>query len=434
MAGRLHDDRRWQLAQSVVAGPHFARSPLLSKFLLYVVAETLEGRAEAVTEHKIGVTVFGRPVSYRTDEDNIVRNYARQLRRRLADHFSGVGAEESVHIHIPLGGYVPSFMATAHEREVELAARESLAAADKSERAVPEVVRHTTAEISKERKPVLRSFLWGACAVLVLVVAAWAALPRLVPVRAAADPNRVLWRTLLAGSENTFVVPPDSGLNLLEDMSHRAVPLASYIKGSNLDVPDARVNPHADDDLRTQQYTDFESLQIATTLARQPEYNPQRVFMRFPRDLRINDLKTANALIIGSACANPWAALVDSSTNFRIVPSPNMESAHIVNATPLEHESSVYESHWNEPAHETYALILFVPNLSGTGHLLAVEGLDVAGTQAAAEMLFHPESIASVLAKARRPDGGLRPFEILLRASSIQSNSEHAEIIASRIH
>src|SRR6202011_2137551 len=109
---RLDDpegDPRWQLTQRVVAGRHFAKSPLLSKFLLYVVAETLGGRASEITEHQIGVQVFGRPQDYRTVEDNIVRNYARQLRKRLAEHFAHDGDGSSLRIEIPLGGYVPVF-------------------------------------------------------------------------------------------------------------------------------------------------------------------------------------------------------------------------------------------------------------------------------------------------------------------------------------
>ena len=78
----LQGDLRWSLTQRVVAGAHFARSPLLSKFLLFVVAETLEGREGEITEQQIGVQVFDRLPGYRTAEDNIVRNYARQLRDR----------------------------------------------------------------------------------------------------------------------------------------------------------------------------------------------------------------------------------------------------------------------------------------------------------------------------------------------------------------
>ena len=105
----IQDDPRWHLVLRVAAGPLFARSPLLSKFLLYVVAETLEGRQSRISEHQIGMKVFGRPPGYSTREDNIVRNYARQLRKRLTEHFAGPGKSERMRIEIPLGGYVPQF-------------------------------------------------------------------------------------------------------------------------------------------------------------------------------------------------------------------------------------------------------------------------------------------------------------------------------------
>ena len=110
LPGWLQDDPRWCLTQRVVAGAHFARSPLLSKFLLFVVAETLEGREGEITEQQIGVQVFDRLPGYRTAEDNIVRNYARQLRKRLAEHFAAEGSLEPLRIDIPVGGYVPVFV------------------------------------------------------------------------------------------------------------------------------------------------------------------------------------------------------------------------------------------------------------------------------------------------------------------------------------
>ena len=419
----LLSDPLWALAQRVVAGPHFARSALLSNFLLYTVSETLAGRADAISEHKIGVAVFGRPVSYRTDDDNIVRNYARQLRKRLAEHFSGPGSDEPVRIDIPLGGYVPSFVdapCSLPRPELALLSTQSLPPAEQP--IAPSRISRSTRALRTVGTVVLLASL--AC----LLVG------RFILRHADPDPSRLLWRTILTHSADTFIVPPDVGFNLLEDMAHHSFPLASYIKGTFAETPTARVNSHTDQDLRTQQYTDFVSTQIVSWIARQPEYDPQRTFLRFPRDLRISDLKTANALIIGSVSANPWAGLIDARANFHILPSQDMESAQIVNAKPLPGEASTYVSHWNEPAHDTYALLLFMPNLSGNGHVLAVEGLDVAGTQAAAELLFHPDSIASVLKNARQPDGSLRPFEILLRATSIESNAAGTQIIASRIH
>jgi len=145
-------------------------------------------------------------------------------------------------------------------------------------------------------------------------------------------------------------------------------------------------------------------------------------------------LKSANAVIIGSVGSNPWAVIAEPYANFRIVDRPGMEGATIVNMKPQPGEADSYASHWNEPAHETFALIAFLPNLSGNGHLLVLEGLDVAGTQAAAEMLLHPAGIDPILKRAIRPDGSLRNFEVLLRSTSIESNATATQVIASRIY
>jgi hypothetical protein len=114
--------------------------------------------------------------------------------------------------------------------------------------------------------------------------------------------------------------------------------------------------------------------------------------------------------------------------------SEDMQSSEIVNSNPQPGEKPLYQSNWNEPAHATYALIAFVPNLGGHGHLLLLQGLDIAGTQAAAEAVLHSDSIQSVLDRARLADGSLRPFEVLLVSTSIQSNAAYTQVIASRIH
>jgi hypothetical protein len=70
-----------------------------------------------------------------------------------------------------------------------------------------------------------------------------------------------------------------------------------------------------------------------------------------------------------------------------------MRAAKIINTKPEPGAAASYVSHWSQPAHETFAIIAYLPNLDGNGHLLLLQGLDVAGTQAAAETLIHPEAI-----------------------------------------
>jgi len=56
----------------------------------------------------------------------------------------------------------------------------------------------------------------------------------------------------------------------------------------------------------------------------------------------------------------------------------------------------------------------------------------MAGTQAAADLLLTPEAMDSVLRKAQRRDGSIRPFELLLETNSIGANAPEARVIAER--
>ena len=415
----LEHDPRWHLAQRIVDSPQFCKSPRLSQFLLYIVSRTLEGRQSEVTEQQIGVHVFGRPRGYRTVDDNIVRSYARQLRKRLTEYFASGGIDHEMRIEIPLGSYLPAFISPALEKRMpaEVAPKQADLA--------------TPAVASKWGWPRLVTLfvysvglIWLTCAVQSRIAAA----------RYSTEPAQLLWKAMLQGPGDTFIVPPDAGLNLIEDLSHQPLPLADYLKAEYLDQPLPGVDAHGESDLRSQQLTDFINLQMVASLARLTEFNPGHVFLRFPRDLRFDDLKRANAVIIGSPCSNPWAVIADGTTNFRIQCNPGMQGATVVNKKPQAGEAASYSSHWNEPIHETYSVIIFAPNLSGYGNLLMLGGLDAAGTQAAGEALLRSEVITPILEHARRPDGSLAPFEVLLRSTSIQANATDTQVIASRIH
>ena len=434
----LESDPRWQLAQRVVASQAFVRSRFLSRFLLYVVAETLVGRTREISEHQIGVQVFDRPANYRSTEDNIVRTYARQLRRRLAEYFAGEGKTEPLCVDIPLGGYVPVFMTAP------CAEPEGPASVDATQSAIPVLV--SGADHSVATTVPRRGKRWRSSLLIIASIAAYSVLliwfSTLVENRlhmkqavvAFNESTAPLWAALFGGPANCYVVPADAGFNLIEDLSHRPLSLAAYVNGSYLNAPLAQIDEHSARDLQGQHFTSFVDLQTVTALAMLPGFNSQRVILRFPRDLELDDLKSSNAIILGSMSSNPWAEIAESNANFRIVNGATMQDAKIVNLKPQPGEASSYASQWNQPAHETYAVIAFLPNLSGNGHLLLIQGLDVAGTQAAAEMLLHSSAMFDVLHRATRSDGSLRSFEVLLRSSSIASRSTNAQIIGSRIY
>jgi hypothetical protein len=95
-------------------------------------------------------------------------------------------------------------------------------------------------------------------------------------------------------------------------------------------------------------------------------------------------------------------------------------------------EKPFYETNQTDPAHTTFGVIAVTPNLDGTGHVLLIEGINMAGTQAAADYLFGDAS-TELLNQIFDSKGTIRPFEVLLETSNIGANATRPRIISQRI-
>lgn len=89
--------------------PPLISSPSLCRFLRYVVAETLAGRASGIKEQVLGLEVFHRGPRFNPRLDPIVRVQARNLRSRMAKYYAGPGHADPIRIELPKGTYVPVF-------------------------------------------------------------------------------------------------------------------------------------------------------------------------------------------------------------------------------------------------------------------------------------------------------------------------------------
>jgi adenylate cyclase len=115
------DEVRAEL-ERVLASGSFAGTSRLSRFLRFVVEQSLAGEAERLKEYVIGVEVFDRDERYDPRIDSIVRVEAGRLRARLDEYYRGAGAIDVVAIVLEKGSYAPAFVRRADAPAVPLAA------------------------------------------------------------------------------------------------------------------------------------------------------------------------------------------------------------------------------------------------------------------------------------------------------------------------
>jgi hypothetical protein len=83
----------------------FASSDRMSRFLRYLVTESVAGRGEQLKEYSIAQEVFQRPSSFDPRVDSTVRSEASRLRAKLNSYYETEGSGDPILISIPKGGY-----------------------------------------------------------------------------------------------------------------------------------------------------------------------------------------------------------------------------------------------------------------------------------------------------------------------------------------
>lgn len=294
--------------QEVLSSDAFLGSHRAQSFLQVVVEHALAGRSDRLRERMLGAEIFGRPIDYDTGNDAVVRVKALDVRRRLAEYYQSRSTRPAMQIDLPSGSYTPHFHWAPEEAPpspAESAISQPNSFGIQTQPEAGQSASETIAPRLNWRPWAFRAALMAAYSA-VLVSLTWFAAVRFSASHPTPKATDAIWAALFDGKRNTYIVPADIGFDLLEDLSRRPITLADYLKGGYLDLPLPGVDPHIAEGLRSQRLTSFVDAQIIATLAGLPEYSPQRTFVRFPRDLRLDDLKDANAVFIGSVGSNPW--------------------------------------------------------------------------------------------------------------------------------
>src|SRR6266702_7149597 len=421
-------EQQRMLTERIVGSVLFRKSHKLAAFLKFICEQQQLGKSDTINEQRIGMEVFGRTEGYHMGEDSIVRSQARFLRQRLEEYFATEGRDEPIILTIPKGSYVPEF----HFREVALE-REST----KPEKIVPpgpppaEVI-SAQDEPKPARNETARRKIALPVVLGILCIAAFLAWRfRPAPAKEKPSVESQFWASVFDPQRTEIVVPADSSLILIEELSGKGVDPSDYMsrKYLNSPAPPGLAGPWKA--IINSQYTNIADLNVVSRLERLPEAAGGKIRIRFARNLNLKELKESNAILIGSARANPWVTLFNSFGRLQVAYDWRSHTNYVSNRAPGAGELERYDELGDVQQHTAYGVIAYLPSLDGDGSVVLVGGTSKAGTEAAAEFLFSA-GFAGFLRKIDA--GGTIPrFEILLSTQNLNGDSYYGKIVCFHI-
>lgn len=384
--------------QRIVASGTFQKSARLRDFLLYAARCAFENRTEDVTEHQIGVHVFGRPEDYHAGEDTIVRSQARLLRQKLEAYFSGEGRDEPVLLTIPKGGYLPVF---TPRDAADPAARPAR---------VPWI-------------PVL-----AALALVATAAAIGLALRRPQP---APPPPAVasLWSRLLDPARPLLLVIPDSVYALQQELAREHGNLADYLRKRWPDGAANRELERAAPNFNIRRYTTTDSVAAALKISALAHAFGARVEARYAREIVLKDLSPGNVVLLGRPATNPWVETFEPRLNFRFESNLETHQVGCRNMNPQPGELPFYAPVNTARDRTVYAAAAFLPNLNRGGNVLLIMGTSSGAQESALEFLTNEELFKTLVGRLGQP---LPYFEVLLRTITVDGVSREPSVVAYR--
>lgn len=410
-------DVRWAVIERVAASQHLRSSARLREFLFYVAECTIRNAPEEATEQQIGVRIFHRSPGYNSSEDSIVRTHARLLRQKLAVYFAEEGKDEPTVVDIPKGHYLPVFHPRRDAASVDASVREAYSIV------VPVTLPRGVESPAKTAVPWSVGRWSLALALLALAVGLPFAWSHLAQMRSAQTPMGKFWQPFLAEdpplvifSNALFSGDSKSGLRYAPTSDQQSS-WATDSQAVHSDYVDT--------------YTgigELASVYMLTTL-----FDAHHAHFILKRSLLMtwDEARTKNLIFIGSVAENPSLRVLQSTTDFSIVSDGGFSG--VVNHHPRAGEPDVY-SRPERPLTRDYAILALLPGVQSGRRMLIFSGLTTFGTQAAADYVCRPESVAELMRRISGPGGDIRPFEAVLETTIGGGVPLQTRLVTIRVH
>jgi hypothetical protein len=247
-------------------------------------------------------------------------------------------------------------------------------------------------------------------------------------------PVHPLWSQMFVAEQRTLIVPGDSGLVIWQGLMGRNVGLAEYLSGDYRTNLPKSATPSLNEavDLGSRRYTSIVDLEVVQALSQLPQSEESKLNVRYARDVRPNDLKQGNVILIGAAEANPWVELFEHNMNFVFSNDRMRQIFSVLNRAPQGNEARQWDSVYTDAQHRVYGVVAYMPNLSRNGNVLILEGTSMAGTECAWDFISDDSQLLPFLNGIRRADGTLPHFEVILGTNNMSGSAVKNTVLAWR--
>jgi hypothetical protein len=405
--------------EELISGTAFKGSRRSGQFLKYIVEGALAGHPDSLKERVIGVEVFGRSPTYDTGEDAIVRVTAREVRRRLLQHYDRVETNSLFRITLPVGSYIPEIS----PRPLCLG---SLPPVEPTEFVTFPSDQHANTSRWRKWLPIA---LLVAGAVLVLG-SIWRH-PRSDP----APTSTAVWSAMFRPEHNVQLITSDPNIGEIQGLSGTEITISDYANGHYLPNPNA-LSPEAlrfcEWILRGDKAAAVDT-PIAANIAALAQASSSKIRVRGARDVRLPDVRTDNNFIfLGSPRSNPWTMLFNDQLDFRLVYDKNSRQEFVRNVHPQPGEPPSYvATAMGYGTGQSFAIITFIRNPDHKGHVLILSGITAEGTEAAGELVTDVARLSAVLRRCGIDSSDpVKHFQILLRLSTMAGTPGNVDVVA----
>jgi hypothetical protein len=387
----------------------FSDAPVQRKLLSYLAEKAFEGASDDLKEYAIGVELFQKPEAYSPQIDPSVRVHTTRLRNRLEEYFRTEGADSEIILKLPKGSFTIVF--GPRHAEAEVKSLEPVPSAESS--AGPPVI--PPAPASRRWPGLLFALvLAGFLAIIVYQGVEIHSIKQEIAHRRLDPAVERLWRPLLDSPRPLVLVIGmplwlrlrrgyfrDSDVNSPADIPNSAV--VQELFGLAGEKP-VRVEYGFNGLGETLQSFLLGRLFLA---AQKP------VTVARSNTLSWEELRSQDAVLLGSSKSNPHLRDLSFLVNYRLVPGW-IQVLH-----PRKGEPERYQPTLNaqEETIADYAIVARLPGIGGNGYIMVLGAESTAGNWAAAELMTDPRQAREIVKRMANASGELPEFfELILRA------------------